>query len=234
MPETLFIFDCDGVLVDSEALASEVFSLAVLKLGLTMSAADAEQRFTGRSLPDCILEVERLLGAPVPEGFLADLRKATLDAFTGKLRAVDQVTSVLDLLRELRLSRCVASNGDRVKLRHALTITGLVGYFEEASGESLLFSADDVARGKPAPDLFLHAAHHMQRRPSQCIVIEDSHAGITAALAAGMQVWAYVPDERNAKVSQEPREGVAVFHSMGELKDWIRERAAPDGGLRLP
>lgn len=222
MREMLFIFDCDGVLVDSEVIASEVFSRAVSQLGLVMSPAEAEERFVGRSLADCLSTVETMLGRQLPRGFLLQLRTKTLEAFSAELQPVPGVDRILALLQARQHPRCVASNGDMNKMRHALHLTGLLGFFIQNAAQPPLFSADEVERGKPAPDLFLHAAQRMAFQPERCVVIEDSPAGVTAALAARMQVIAYVP--RGARRAQDEvfrRSGVRVVTSMPELHDII-------------
>ena len=177
----LILFDCDGVLVDSEVLATRELQRYLEDLCFP---ADFDltnhDRFTGFSLRDVRTSLESQAGRPLPEDFERELRRRDLDAFQRDLRAID---GVRDTLSALDFPRCVASSGSQEKVRHSLTLTGLIDYFG-----THLFSADDhqVNRGKPAPDLFLHAAKSMGFKPNRCLVIEDSVAGVRAGIAAGM------------------------------------------------
>ena len=178
----LILFDCDGVLVDSEVLATRELQRYLEDLCFP---ADFDltnhDRFTGFSLRDVRTSLESQAGRPLPEDFERELRRRDLDAFQRDLRAID---GVRDTLSTLDFPRCVASSGSQEKVRHSLTLTGLIDYFG-----THLFSAYDhqVNRGKPAPDLFLHAAKSMGFQPNHCLVIEDSVAGVRAGVAAGMR-----------------------------------------------
>ena len=174
----LVIFDCDGVLVDSEPISMRCLVDSLGRIGHRIDAGSAQERFLGVSTASmcAILEEER--GQPLPEGFLDDLRRSLFNAFAAELVPVDGVTRLID---RLSVPRCVASSSTPDRIRHSLRVTGLIGRLEPH-----LFSATMVARGKPAPDLFLHAAKSMGVDPSACLVIEDSVAGVQAATAAGM------------------------------------------------
>ena len=174
----LIIFDCDGVLVDSEMIASQVLAGALAEVGLDLSAEDCRNRFTGRSFASVVTEIEEALGSALPENFLAELRKKDVEAFERDLKAIDGVRSVVESQKR---PVCVASSGGMVKIRHSLTLTGLIDLFDPH-----LFSAEQVQTGKPAPDLFIYAATKMRVDRSRCLVIEDSPAGIKGARAAGM------------------------------------------------
>lgn len=186
VPE-LVIFDCDGVLVDSEPLAAEEFSAALATLGLARDPAAIDAAFRGRRLADCLPVVEDWLGRPLPGDFAHALVARTRVRFERDLAPVPGIEAALTRIRsELRLPVCVASSGEPEKIRHSLALTGLDAHFGDA-----LFSGTEVPRGKPAPDLFLHAAAAMGVPAQSCVVVEDASAGIAGALAAGMRVLAY-------------------------------------------
>jgi HAD superfamily hydrolase (TIGR01509 family) len=174
----LAIFDCDGVLVDSEPIASRILAEAVSELGFPLSAKYAVENFTGLSLATVLNRIEAQWGRSLPTDFRVRLREHDYAAFRAELQAIDGVAAALG---RLGLPRCVASSGTPEKIRLTLGVTGLLQLFEPH-----LFSAEMVAHGKPAPDLFLLAADRMGVAPQDCIVIEDSVAGIRGAVAAGM------------------------------------------------
>lgn len=184
MAPRLVIFDCDGVLVDSEMIASRVLAAAVGELGHPLSPEDCRARFTGKSIASVFAELSTDID--LPADFADTLRRRDRDAFAAELTAVAGVADALDALAAARVPVCVASSGRSEKIRHSLTITGLIGRFD-----GHLFSAEQVANGKPAPDLFLFAAAEMGALPADCVVIEDSTAGIRAARAAGMRVLGF-------------------------------------------
>lgn len=202
----LVIFDCDGVLVDSEPPANRVLAHAIVELGWHMTVDEVTERFKGLSLADCVRIVEEHLGAPVPSDFLARLNERTYAAFEKELRAVPGVERVV---AGLHLPRCVASSGSQEKMRLTLGLTGLLRYFDDH-----LFSATEVTRGKPAPDLFLHAARTMGAEPSACVVVEDSLPGVQGAVAAGMRVFGFAREEEPGRLEQA---GAAPFRDMEEL-----------------
>lgn len=179
-PFGLVIFDCDGVLVDSEALACVVHAEVLTEYGYTISAAQVHERFLGRSAREARLEVETELGRAFPDSYTAQLR-ATIDRVFGEQLA--PVPHIFETLDRLSQRICVASSGTPTRIRSSLGTTGLLGRFDPH-----LFSAMQVERGKPAPDLFLFAAAQMNTPPARCVVIEDSVPGVTAAHAAGMTV----------------------------------------------
>lgn len=211
----LIIFDCDGVLVDSERISHEVMIAMLAERGVAMSFDDAVARFMGTSMPHA-LEVVRQLTGEAPESFLPAFRERTFAAFSAELQPVPGVP---ELLAALTLPVCVASNGPREKMALTLGRTGLLPRFE-----GRLFSADDVARPKPAPDLFLLAAERLSARPQACIVIEDSPTGVAAARAAGMRVFGYAamtPAQRLHDAGAD-----AVFDTMAALPALLGRVAA--------
>lgn len=222
---TLVIFDCDGVLVDSEEIASEVFSQAVKQLGLIMTAEEADCAFRGRSLPDCLTILERRLGQAVPDTFLPELREATKTAFANQLQPVPHVRDVLFALRQLNIPMCVASSGSIQKVIHSLELTSLLEFFKSDTGHLHLFSAEQVKQGKPSPDLFLFAASSMGYPAERCIVIEDSQAGVVAARSALMDVLAFVPALAQTKQADFFLSlGIPVFRTMHELPSQLARR----------
>lgn len=173
------IFDFDGVIADSEALANTVLAEFVTALGHPTDLEGSLQRYTGSRWNDVIAKIESAVGRPVPSGFSDDLKSATLDRFRVNLREVSGATKFIQTFSHL--PRCIASSSSIDRLRLCLEILNLT----EAFGDNV-FSADMVLRGKPHPDIFLLAADRLGVKPGSCLVIEDSAGGITAAVAAGM------------------------------------------------
>lgn len=188
MAQTLAIFDLDGTLVDSEPIANRVFfeRLAALGLDPRFDEARVAHDLTGLSLPSCFALVRKTYGIALPEDFEATLQAETYARFRRDLKPIPGAP---ELLEALQAPRCVASSSEPEKIALSLDLTGLRHHFG-----SNLFSARQVARGKPAPDLFLHAADRMGAAAGGCVVIEDSLPGATAGRAAGMTVYAYRPD----------------------------------------
>jgi HAD superfamily hydrolase (TIGR01509 family) len=182
----LVIFDCDGVLVDSERITNTVFADMLGELGLRMSLADMFEHFVGRAMPQNLAKIEQMLGRPVPEGFTDELRQRCLTPLQRELRPVVGVDVALSQLSELRIPFCVASSGDHMKMKTTLGITGLLPHFE-----GRLFSVTEVARPKPYPDVFLHAASRMGVRPERTVVVEDTSTGVEAAVSAGMRAFGF-------------------------------------------
>lgn len=179
----LVIFDCDGVLVDSEVISCRVHAETLTRHGYPISAEDVFRRFLGRSNRQAHLEVESELGRALPGGYEADLRSSLAHAFGTELVAIPHVGAAL---AQIRQPVCVASSGSHDKMRLSL---GRVGLYERFAPN--IFSASEVAHGKPAPDLFLHAAARMGVAPERCVVIEDSVSGVAGAVAAGMAVFGF-------------------------------------------
>jgi HAD superfamily hydrolase (TIGR01509 family) len=190
VPPALVIFDCDGVLVDSERISNAVLAEALRGLGLPISAEEAHDRYRGMFLSEIRADAERRLGARLPDDFVETFERDREEAFRASLEPVPGAASAVREVRAMGFDVCVASQGRLSKTELTLSLTGLRDLF----GPAALFSAHSVARGKPAPDLFLHAAATMGFSPEQCVVVEDTMIGVEAALAAGMRVVAYVPD----------------------------------------
>jgi HAD superfamily hydrolase (TIGR01509 family) len=186
LPIRLVIFDCDGVLVDSEGIALEVLVEALAEKGISLTTEEAADRFLGRSLGSLTNVVRSEFGIDIDPPFLADMREVLYARFRAELKAISGVAAAIDRLKTTGIACCVASSSQRERIELSLSVTGL---FSRLTPH--IFSATMVSKGKPAPDLFLHAAHHMRFAPSDCLVIEDSPAGIRAAQAAGMRVLAF-------------------------------------------
>jgi HAD superfamily hydrolase (TIGR01509 family) len=179
----LIIFDCDGVLVDSELLSCRCLCEALAGCGIEVGLEETLDLFLGRSL-DAVLEHYQGLGRSIPRQFPAELMVKVQETFRSALCPIEGIGSVLE---GLKVPHCVASSStlDRVSL--SLSLTGLAGHFGDR-----LYTAQMVDRGKPAPDLFQYAARRMQADPARTLVIEDSVSGVRAAKAAGMTVWGFV------------------------------------------
>jgi beta-phosphoglucomutase-like phosphatase (HAD superfamily) len=205
----LVVFDCDGVLVDSERLAVRVESQLLGELGWPLSEDEVLDRFVGRSDAHMIAAIEAQLGRPVPdftEQYLARLHAA----FDQELTAVDGVVAALEVIDRAALRTCVASSGTHEKMARTLGLTGLWDRFDGS-----IFSATEVEHGKPAPDLFLFAAASMGVRPDACVVVEDSRAGVAAARAAGMSVVGFAGGLTPASWLEGP--DTVVISDMAEL-----------------
>jgi HAD superfamily hydrolase (TIGR01509 family) len=179
----LVIFDCDGVLVDSEVLSCQCLVEVLRRHDVALDLETAFTHFLGRSSA-AIVDHYLGLGQGLPAEFGAELQASIREAFTRSLTATPNVEK---LLRSLDIAYCLASSSDLERIDFSLAMTGLRGLFQ-----GRVFSAEMVAEGKPAPDLFLHAAARMGARPERTLVIEDSVSGVQAAKAAGMRVWGFV------------------------------------------
>lgn len=199
------IFDCDGTLVDSEPITVGVLVDYIREFGLEMDAAEALPLFVGRDMPGIVVELEASLGRSLPEQFATEFRKRQAVALNELLKPIEGACEVLEAMTK---PFCVASNAPQDKIKINLDATGLHTFFNEQT----TFSAYDINVWKPEPGLFLHAASQMNAVPEQCIVIEDSKAGIEAGLAAGMQVIGFSPSPRH-----NPVDSVPFIHSLNEL-----------------
>jgi HAD superfamily hydrolase (TIGR01509 family) len=201
----LVIFDCDGVLVDSERLAVRTEAGILAALGWPLTEAEIVERFVGRSATYMHREIERHLGRSVD--WEAEFEPRYLDVFERELAPVPGVVEALD---HITVPTCVASSGSQARMRLTLGITGLLDRFE-----GRIFSADEVGHGKPAPDIFLHAAARMGVPPGRCAVVEDSVSGVLAGLAARMAVFAFAGGVTSE--SQLSLDGAVIFGDMRAL-----------------
>lgn len=209
MPQiSLVIFDCDGVLVDSEYLSATVLINVFAEIGIALDLPFVYANFVGHSFTTVAAKYARLHGTNVPETFEQDYRNRLLQSFVGYLQAMPDITTVLD---NLTVPFCLASGSSPTRVSRSLDIAGLSGYFTNR-----IFTTSMVENGKPAPDIFFHAANVMGVDPSNCLVIEDSTTGVTAAKAAGMTTWQFIG-------------GVHFNHGyekvgMAHLADWRFDR----------
>jgi HAD superfamily hydrolase (TIGR01509 family) len=215
-PFELVIFDCDGVLVDSERIAIRVEAEYLAELGWPLSEAEIVERFMGRTTEFMDEAIEAQLGSRLPTDWKDQFRRRYLEAYAADLAPVDGITEALD---RITIPTCVASSGSHDKLRFTLGHTGLYERFE-----GRIFSGYEVAAGKPAPDLFLHAAATMGADPARCAVVEDTRWGVLAARAAGMRAFGYA----GGLTPPEHLEGDAtqVFEDMRELPRLLADGAA--------
>jgi HAD superfamily hydrolase (TIGR01509 family) len=211
----LVIFDNDGVLVDSEPVANRVLSALLTEYGLPCTPEESIATFMGHSMAQVRTMVEARLGRPVPAELEARYFEQVFAEFE---RSLQPIPGIVDALRSIEPAVCVASSGTHERIRLTLGTTGL---WDRFGGR--VFSAQDVSRGKPAPDLFLHAARALGADPRRCAVVEDSPAGITAANDAGMTSFAFarlVPAERLRHATG------AVFADMRRLPALLRAEPA--------
>ncbi len=185
MQPELIIFDCDGVLVDSEALVIDIEAQMLTAAGFPMTPDEVAETCIGLSYGSMMAMLEERFGQPVPDTLSEAIQAQALAQFPGRLQPV---AGIADVLGRLDLPRCVASSSNLDRIELCLGITGLRQEFVEGS----IFSAQMVERGKPAPDLFLHAAASMGVAASRCVVVEDSPAGVAAGVAAGMPVIGFL------------------------------------------
>lgn len=207
------IFDCDGVLVDSERIGVHIDRQVLSEVGLEFTLEEVVKNFMGKSDKYFVETVESLIGTKVPENWLAEVGRRYNEAFENELTSVAGIEAALD---EIDLPYCVASSGTHEKMQLTLGKTGLISRFEKK-----LFSSTQVARGKPHPDLFLFAADQMGWQPHRCVVVEDSHAGVEAGLAAGMRVVAYAGGF--LKHDEYEHKNLRVIQEMAELPRFLSE-----------
>lgn len=210
LPE-LVIFDCDGVLVDSEPIANKIMAAAISRLGYPISVAETRAALVGVSMAQVMEKAAQWTGRPLPDGWRAEVQAETYAAFRQSLCAVPGVEAAIIRIRAAGVKLCVASSGSPDKMQLTLGLTGLRPHFGDD-----LFSSTMVARGKPHPDLFLRAAAGMGVSPDRAVVVEDSVPGVIGARAAGMRVLAYAGDPES-DVARLRNEGGELFTGMASL-----------------
>ena len=218
----LVIFDCDGVLVDSEIVSFEAEAEALAEAGISVPLDDLVERFVGLSSTSAFAILESEYGIKLPPDFTERCRQRVLDAFEKKLRPIAGIAALLEGLAH---RRCVASSSEPARIRHSLRLAGILHHFDPH-----IFSATQVTHGKPAPDLFLYASAQMGVAAERCIVIEDSVPGVTGARAAGMTVLGFTGGGhcRDGHGDRLRAAGAAeVFGTMDQLA--LRLRARPIG-----
>lgn len=216
----LVIFDCDGVLVDSEIIANRIDAESLTAAGYVITAEESIRRFTGMNAESVRQKILKESGIELSLDFMNSTQSAILEAFEKELTPL--MEDVLTALDKVSISCCVASSSPKKRVIYALERTGLFKFF---NGQSI-FTSQQVTRGKPAPDLFLFAADQMGIAPKHCVVIEDSAAGIQAAQAAGMQVIGFLGGTHaRYEWYQEKIAGfkIPVAHSTLELKSILQD-----------
>lgn len=218
MPDfDLVVFDCDGVLVDSEMLSAGVLMGMMAEVGLPITAEIFRSDFLGRSFASAAQKAEQRFGRPLPEDFQMRYRQRLLDKMAVDLRPMEGVNGVLSSLSG---TYCLATSSSPERLQVSLDVTGLLEFFKGRT-----FTASEVERGKPAPDLFLHAAARMGTLADRTLVIEDSEMGVRAARAAGMAVWHFAGGAHVKAGYRLPGDVAAdrTIRSMEELREALSE-----------
>ena len=216
------IFDCDGVLVDSEPIANRVLAEQLRSVGISIPESEVMRRFVGKTRGQCLALATEIRGRALPERFGADWDAALFEALSNE---VQPSPGVVDALRQLTIPCCAASNGMPDRVRLTLASAGLMPQFA-----GRIFTSADVPNPKPAPDLFLHAAASMNAAAAECVVIEDTPTGVRAGRAAGMRVFGYIGVSTSDAATLE-REGAAVvFDDMSRLPALLRAETERSNG----
>ena len=210
----LVIFDCDGVLVDSEAIGNRFISEALTLAGIPISAEGALSKFLGGKLTQIKEDAEKQLGFSLPPNWVDEIYKKQFSEFRKNLKSISGIEDVLDVLERINTPICVGSNGPLNKMEVSLGVTKLKDRFL-----GRIFSADQVANPKPAPDLYLYCADQMGVRPQHCLVIEDSPRGASAGVAAGMSVFGYTGGGDNSALKKVGC--IKTFDTMQEIAAFL-------------
>ncbi len=222
MSPRLVIFDCDGVLVDSERISNGVLADMLAEHDVAITLAESRKRFQGRLLVEIPLLVQEEFGVELPEEWLTLYEQRRAEVFRRELAPVPGAPELVGAVLEAGLSACVASQGRLSKTDLSLALTGLERLFPATAR----FSAEQVARGKPHPDLFLHAAEVMDVAPEDCVVVEDTPSGVQAAVAAGMPVYGYCADSDEQALRAA---GATTVESLFELPPLLVGPPLPEG-----
>ena len=206
----LIIFDCDGILVDSEPIANHVLTSLLNEIGLEIGYEQALELFLGKSWNTNLSTITKMLGTEPPKNFLQIYTSRMTKEFHRNLKPVEGIEKALT---KINYNYCVASSGSHQKIETTLGITGLSKRFNNR-----IFSADDVSHGKPSPDLFLYACNFMNSTPEKCIVVEDALPGVMAAISAGMQVVGYTP---TSDIWDLASHGAITFNDMRQLPNLL-------------
>lgn len=201
------IFDCDGVLVDTEKIGNGILLSMAAEHVFKMELEDAYRNFNGRNLNDCFRHIEEAINQKLPETFESDYRQKSFEAFKTQVKPIEGVVSFID---HLEIPYCVASSGPVDKIRLNLEVAGLLDKFE-----GKIFSSYEIGSWKPEPGIFLHAAKEMGFEVEDCIVVEDSKAGVIAGIQGGFKVYGFANGYNNADLEGE---GAILFNTYEELK----------------
>ena len=209
MDPDLLIFDCDGVLVDSETIGNRIITEELHKLGIQLSQEEITHRFAGNYLSESLVAIQELTGISIPmKEFVTTYRKKSALAFQNELQPVPGIVAVIE---QLTLPFCVASNGPRSKIEPNLAITGLLHHFQDR-----IFSAYELQTWKPDPAFYLHVCKAMGAAPERSLVVEDSRFGVRSAVGAGIPVIGYSAGQK-AKATELEGEGAKVIDHMSQL-----------------
>jgi len=205
------IFDCDGVLVDSEPLSNKVMVDIANELGANINLDYALRNFKGNSFDNCANQISELIGRKVPDNLEAIYRERSFEKFRNEIQPIEGIKEVLD---NLTISFCVASSGPQHKIKLNLSLTGLEAYFQDN-----IFSCYTIQKWKPEPDIFIWASQNMGFEPSECLVIEDSAIGVRAALNGGFDVFGYSAHDYQNEL---PHLATKTFSDMLILPDLLK------------
>jgi HAD superfamily hydrolase (TIGR01509 family) len=214
--KSLVIFDCDGVLVDSETLENEIVAQCLTQVGYPLSGPQARARYIGLTMRALMDMVEADMGKRLPQNWLADFHAKSHARLRTEITAIEGVEGAIDALEAMGLQTAVASSGEHAKMAITLGRTRLLQRFE-----GRIFSAQDVAKGKPAPDVYLHAARALGHAPETCFAVEDSPNGVRAGVAAGMYVFGYAAQIEPQKLIDAGAH--EVFTDMRDLPPRARQ-----------
>ena len=205
------IFDCDGVLVDSEPIGNQVMVDMANELGANIDLSYAYQNFKGNSLKNCTNQISKLVNGELPSNFKDEYRRRSYEKFKNEIKPIDGIKEVL---QNLKIPFCVASSGPLKKIKLNLKLTELLPFFQE----NRIFSCYSIEKWKPDPAVFLWAAETMDFRPSECLVIEDSPIGVEAAINGGFDVFGFTALDFKGKLLER---ATKTFNSMGKLPELI-------------
>ena len=212
-PPSLVIFDCDGVLVDSEGISNGVLAEMLAEQGLRLTLEESRAVFQGHLLAEIVGISEGMLGRSLPEGWLEEYVARRAALFEAELQPIPGAAELVDRVALAGIPSCVASQGSLAKTARSLAITGLAERF----AEDVRFSAEQVPRGKPHPDLFLFAAATLGFAPVECAVVEDTPSGVTAAVSAGMRVYGLCADSDERALREAGAVTADTLGRIGEL-----------------
>lgn len=207
------IFDCDGVLVDTEKIGNGILLAMAQEHGFEMELEDAYRHFNGRNLKDCFRYIEEAIDQKLPDNFETEYRQKSFEAFKTQVKPMQGVIDFIKNIEKLKIPYCVASSGPEGKIRLNLEVAGLLDKFENK-----LFSSYQIGSWKPEPGIFLHAAKQMGFDVKDCIVLEDSKAGVKAGISGGFKVYGFANGFNNEDLEEE---GAELFSSYEELSEMI-------------
>ena len=205
------IFDCDGVLVDTEKIGNGILLAMAQEHGFEMELEDAYRYFNGRNLKDCFRHIEEAIHQKLPENFETEYREKSFEAFKTQVKPMEGIVDFIRNIEKLKIPYCVASSGPVDKIRLNLEVAGLLDKFEDR-----IFSSYQIGSWKPEPGIFLHAATVMGFEVKDCIVVEDSKAGVKAGISGGFKVYGFANGFNNDDLEEE---GAELFRSYEELSE---------------